>query len=134
MKTIEEIRDWLLENAVDNEGDLILSELDLSNFDGNVYIYGMKVKKSLHQNFQKVGEDLWQNGQIVRKDLHQDCQDVGESLWQDHQKVGEEFYNHKLNKNEYWEEKEFYVVRRNKLKEITLEELEKIGFKLKEEK
>ena len=113
MKTIEEIRDWLLANAVDNEGDLILSDLDLSDFDGDVYIDDMKVKKSLHQDCQKVGENL-----------HQDCQ-----------KVGGKFINQKLYPNEYWEEKEFCVVRKkridykeefiNKLESI-LQEIEKI--------
>ena len=112
MKTIKEIRDWLLENAVDNEGDLYLVGLDFSNFEGNVYINDMKVKKSLWQNYQKVGEDLYQTNQ----------------------KVGGDFYNHKLNEDEYWEEKRDCVVRIKKLKEITLEELEKMGFKLKEEK
>lgn len=112
MKTIKEIRDWLLENAVDEEGDLYLIGLDFSDFDGDVYINDMKVKRSLYQYYQ----------------------DVGESLYQDNQKVGKDFYNHKLNKDEYWEEEEFYVIRRNGLKEITLKELEKMGYKLKEEK
>ena len=112
MKTIKEIRDWLLENAVDDCGDLCLIGLDLSKFDGDVYINYMKVKKSLHQECQKVGEDLFQNGQ----------------------KVGENFYNHKLKDGEYWKEEATYVVRRKEVKEITLEELEKMGFKLKEEK
>lgn len=121
MKTIDEIKEWLLENAVDDEGDLYLIGLDFSDFDGNVYICNMKVKKNLFQNGQKVGEDL-----------HQDNQNVGENLSQDNQKVGKDFYNHKLNKDEYWEEEKFYVIRRNGLKEITLEELEKMGYKLKE--
>lgn len=120
MKKIGEIRDWLLENAVDEEGDLDLSDLDFSNFDGDVYICDMKVKKRLFQNYQKVGESLLQNNQIVDKDL-----------WQSYQKVGGEFYGHKLDENEYWDESKFYVVRRNKIKEITLEELEKMGYKLK---
>lgn len=123
MKTIKEIKNWLLENAVDEKGDLILSELDLSDFDGNVYINFMKVKRSLHQDCQNVGDSLWQCNQQVKKDL---CQE--------HQTVGESFYNHKLNDDEYWDDKEDCVIRRKKLKEITLEELEKMGFKLKEEK
>ena len=109
MKTIEEIRDWLLENAVDEDGDLNLSRLDFSDFNGDVFIEYMKVKKSLYQDYQEVGE----------------------SLCQGHQKVGKDFYSHKLNEDEYWEEKQFCVVRRKKLKEITLEELEKMGYKLK---
>ena len=112
MKTIQEIRDWLLENAVDEEGDLYLIGLDLSNFDGDVYISNMKVKKSLHQ----------------------DNQEVGENLYQENQNVGKDFFNHKLDKDEYWKEEATYVVRRKEVKEITLEELEKMGFKLKEEK
>lgn len=123
MKTIKEIRDWLLENAVDDKGDLILSDLDLSDFDGNVFICNIKVKKSLFQNFQKVGEDL-----------HQDCQDVGESLWQDHQNVGKEFYNHKLDKDEYWEEYKDYVVRIKRHKKITKQQLAEMGYELEEEK
>lgn len=45
MKTKQEIRDWLLENAVGFSGNLDLSDLDLSDFDGNVYINYMKVKR-----------------------------------------------------------------------------------------
>ena len=145
MKTIKEIKNWLLENAVDHSGDLDLSDLDLSDFNGNVYINHMKVKRSLYQDYQKVGENLFQNVQKVGKDLFQNNQDVdgslhqyyqkiGGSLHQYGQKVGGDFYNHKLNNDEYWEEKRDCVVRIKKLKEITLEELEKMGFKLKEEK
>lgn len=93
MKTIEEIRDWLLENAVDDCGDLCLIGLDLSKFDGNVYINHMKVKRNLFQDFQKVGENLYQA-----------FQNVGKSLYQSNQTVGEDFINHKLNEDEYWEE------------------------------
>lgn len=110
-KAKQEIRDWLLENATDDEGNLDLSDLDFSNFNGNVLIDNMKVKKSLNQSCQKVGEDLQQHDQ----------------------KVGKYFYNHKLNNDEYWEDCGPYVIRMRK-KEITLEELEKMGFKLKEEK
>lgn len=124
MKTIQEIRDWLLENAVNKDGDLDLSCLDFSDFDGNVYIDYMKVKKNLHQCCQNVGGDLLQHDQKV-----------GENLYQTNQEVVKDFYNHKLKNNEYWEEKGDFVIRRkNMLKEITLEELEKMGFKLKEEK
>lgn len=145
MKSIKEIRDWLLENAVDDKGDLILSDLDLSNFDGNVYICNMKVKKNLFQNYQEVGYVLYQEFQRVGKDLFQHNQQVGgellqnnqkvkENLFQCNQTVGKNFYNHKLKEDEYWKEEERCVVRKKKLKEITLEELEKMGFKLKEEK
>lgn len=45
-KAKQEIRDWLLENATDDEGNLDLSDLDFSNFNGNVLIDNMKVKKA----------------------------------------------------------------------------------------
>ena len=107
MKTIEEIKNWLLKNAVNDEGNLDLSNLDFSNFDGNVFINYMRVKRSLFQNRQEVGGDLLQNEQIVAEDLHQDYQTVGEN-----------FYNHKLDKGEYWDESKDFVIRRKKLKEI----------------
>ena len=134
MKKIEEIRDWLLKNAVDNDGDLYLNGLDLSDFDGNVYINYMKVKKKLYQDCQIVGGSLYQDCQNVGENLWQDNQIVGKDLMQQFQNVKGVFYNHKLNDDEYWKEEERYVIRKNKVKEITLEELEKMGLKLKEEK
>lgn len=86
----------------------------------------------MNQSYQEVGENLYQAFQKVDKDLFQDQQEVGENLYQENQEVDKYFYNHKLNEDEYWEEKETYVIRRKKLKEITLEELEKMGYKLKE--
>ena len=35
MKNKEEIKEWLLKNAVDEDGDLNLSELDFSDFAGD---------------------------------------------------------------------------------------------------
>lgn len=124
MKSKEYIKKWLLENAVDDKGDLILSDLDFSDFDGNVFISHMKVKRSLFQSHQEVGGDLLQNDQIV-----------AENLYQDNQNVGEDFINHRLDEDEYWKDDNHnnYVFRMRK-EEITLEELEKMGFKLKEEK
>lgn len=67
MLTKQEIKDWLLKNAVNDEGDLDLADLDFSDFDGDVLIYNMKVKKSLQQSFQIVGENLYQDFQRVGK-------------------------------------------------------------------
>lgn len=61
--TKEEIKKWLLENCINENGDLDLSCLDFSDFDGNVDISELKVKKSLNQSWQKVGGDLRQNYQ-----------------------------------------------------------------------
>lgn len=87
MLTKQEIKDWLLKNAVNDEGDLDLSDLDFSDFDGDVLIHSMKVKKSLYQDYQAV----WG------------------SLYQHNQQVGEDFINHKLKDGEYWEEKRWLV-------------------------
>ena len=69
-KTIEEVRDWLLENRVDIHGDLDLVGLDFSDFDGNVYIDGMKVKRDLMQNEHKVQGDLYQDGHEIKGDYY----------------------------------------------------------------
>lgn len=52
--TKEEIRDWLLKNCVDEKGDLNLRDLDFSDFDGNVDISFMSVKKTLLQRTNKL--------------------------------------------------------------------------------
>lgn len=78
-----EIKKWLLENCVNTKGDLILTGLDFSDFDGNVYISGMKVKKNLCQDCQTVGQDLWQDRQKVGQDLCQNLQEVKGQVYQD---------------------------------------------------
>lgn len=87
-----EIKKWLLENCVDTNGDLILSGLDFSDFDGDVYISEMKVKNNLFQSYQTVGVNLCQNYQIVGKVLYQYNQKVGQSLFQYLQEVGGNLY------------------------------------------
>ena len=59
MKTKTEIREWLLDNAVDEDGDLDLSGLDFSDFEVDVYIGNMKVQGSLDQCGQKVQGNLY---------------------------------------------------------------------------
>lgn len=63
MLSKEEIKKWMLKNCINENGDLDLSCLDFSDFDGNVNISELKVKKSLNQSWQKVGGDLRQNYQ-----------------------------------------------------------------------
>ena len=63
MLPIEEVKKWLIENRTNEIGDLDLSCLDFSDFEGDIDIGGMKVKKSLNQSWQKVGGDLRQNYQ-----------------------------------------------------------------------
>lgn len=88
MKTRQEIKEWIIANCVNEEGDIDLSSLDFSDFDGNVKTSRMKVKKSLLQGHQEVGESLIQLEQRVGDDLFQSRQIVGGYLFQTRQTVG----------------------------------------------
>lgn len=96
MKTKEEIKAWLLENAVDENGDLDLSCLDFSDFEGDVYIDGMVVKKDLVQNCQNVGGYLHQDFQEVEGNLYQNIQEVKGNLYQGNQEVEGNLYQSNL--------------------------------------
>ena len=106
-----EVVNWLWENCRDKDGDLRLDGLDLTIFD-----------------------DVYFRGNKIRNDLDLSHQEVGGSLFQDHQKVKRNFINHKLAEDEYWKDYITHVIRKKKTKEITLGELESLGYKLKEEK
>lgn len=103
MKTIKEIKNWLLENAVDHSGNLDLSYLDFSDFEGDIFINHMKVKGDLWQNFQEVEGDICQGFQATCGNLYQDCNNVRGDLYQIMQRVNGKFFNHKLEDDEYWE-------------------------------
>ena len=75
----KEIVEWLWENCRDEDNNLILSGLDLRDFN-NVYF----------------------SRNLINQDLIQANQTVGGDLYQHNQKVKGKFYNHKLEKNEYW--------------------------------
>lgn len=107
MKDIVEIRDWLLENAVDEDGNLVLSDLDFSDFEGNVYIDDMKVKYYLSQSRHEVEGNLSQSYQKVKGNFHNVNNEYGGELYE--------------------------MPSTQLLKEITLEELSELGYKLKGE-
>ena len=69
MKKIEDLRDYLLANYVDKDGDLFIRGLDFSDFDGNVYIIDMKVKRDLSQSGLEVEGKLIQSKQKVQGNL-----------------------------------------------------------------
>ena len=96
MKKIEELRNYLLENYVDEYGDLDMGGLDFSDFEVDVYIGNMKVQG-----------DLFQSGQEVQG-----------NLYNRHNKYSGHLYEEPSTKL---------------LKEITLDELAKLGYKLKGE-
>lgn len=56
MKTMEEAKNWLLDNCINENGDLDLSGMDFSGFDGNVLIAGIKVKNILVKETETTGE------------------------------------------------------------------------------
>ena len=77
MKEIKELKKYLLENFVDEYGDLMIRHLDLSDFDGNVYRGYWKVKGDLRQRANKVKGDLHQDSNEVKGDLDQ----YGNEVW-----------------------------------------------------
>lgn len=156
MRSPETIKQWLLKNCVDKEGNLDISNLDFSDFNGDVYFshikvkqtlyqFGQEVKGDLRQSFQHVNgkivqnqqttdSDLYQNYQVVKGNLYQFIQSVKGDLEQYGQTVKGKFINHKLSKNEHWENYGIEsVIKVKELKPITKEELLKKGYNLKEE-
>ncbi|MEG0282570.1 MAG: hypothetical protein RR662_05275 [Clostridia bacterium] len=75
MKTKQEIKEWILENCVDKNGDLDLSNLDFTDFKGDINISGMLVKRNLYQDYQEVGWNLYQSHQKASR-LFQHSQKV----------------------------------------------------------
>lgn len=118
-KDINEIRDWLLENRVNEYGDLDLVGLDFSDFCGDVYIDEMKVKGDLYQSLHNVQGDLLQSRHNVQGDLAQGYQEVQGDYFSKGTKVGGDIEFDEPTKQ---------------LKKITLDELEEMGYELMEER
>lgn len=83
MLTKKEIKNWLLENCVNEIGVLDLRGLDFSDFDGVVDISHMNVKIRLFQGCQKVGGDIFQYGNCAGGDIFQEEQTAGGCVIQD---------------------------------------------------
>ena len=83
--TKDDLKVILLDNFVKNyeNGELYLDliDLDFSDFNGDIYIAGMKVKENLYQSCQEVKGDLFQDNQEVKGDLYQDYQEVKGDLY-----------------------------------------------------
>lgn len=82
MLSKEEIEKWLLENCVDEQGDLRMTDLDFSDFKGFIDIGNWKVAGDLYQNEQHVKGNLYQNYQEVEGDLRQERQEVSGTLYE----------------------------------------------------
>lgn len=87
MINIEEVKKWLIANCLDERGNLNISGLDFSDFNGDIDISGMRVKGDLYQNCQEVKGDLRQSCQKVEGNLYQGSQKVEGDLQQSLQKV-----------------------------------------------
>ena len=127
MKKTEELRNYLLENYVSEDGDLILSGLDFSDFDGNVYIDGMKVKGNLSQCGHEIQGSLYQCGHEVQGHLSQHGHEVQGDLFQSrHEVQGNLFNENNKYGGDLYEEPSTKL-----LKEVTAEELAELGYTLK---
>ena len=92
MLSREEIKKWLLDNCVDCNGDLNLSDLDFNDFEGDIFINHWKVKHNMWFQKHEVDSDLWQGHQVVQGDLNQSWQIVMNELNQYHQEVQGDLY------------------------------------------
>ena len=111
MLSREEIKKWFLDNCVDCNGDLDLSDLDFNDFEGDIFINRWKVKHNmrfqqhkvdgdLNQSNQRVKGNLWQSLQVVKGNLSQSHQRVRGDLYQWDQFVFGDLWSQKLNKDE----------------------------------
>ncbi len=129
----------LLELFTDEDGDLYLSWLDFSDFDGDVWVSGLKVKKDLRLNDNMVKGNLWQNSCVVEGDLYQSYHEVKGNLYQDEQTVKGNLYQsyQKVEGNYYATSikvkgKIVFQEPTKMLKKITLQELKEMGYELEE--
>ena len=132
--TNDEKRDWLLENCVNKNGNLVISDIDLSKFKGNVILSGWKIGGNADLSFWEVKGDLDQSCQKVNGDLDQSCQ-TAENITQHCQNVSKDLVSQKLKEDEEWvsfQGSDYAVIRAKKLKEISKDELAEMGYKLKE--
>lgn len=127
-KTIEEVRDWLLENRVNKYGYLDLAGLDFSDFCGDVFIDGMKVNGSLSQDEHSVKRDLFQSRHNVQGHLYQSNHDVQGDLFQGLHDVQGNYHSAgiKVGGNISFDKPT------KQLKKITLDELKEMGYELVE--
>ena len=136
MKTKQEIEKWLLENCVDENGNLVIRNIDLSKFKGNVILDSWKIGASANLSFWEVKGNLYQYYQKVNGNLYQSFQSA-KNLYQHCQNVSKDLVSQKLKEDEEeewvdWRGSDRAVIRAKKLKEISLDELAEMGYKLKE--
>ena len=137
MLSKKEIRKWLLKNCIDGIGDLNLSGLDFSGFNGDVKISHMKVKRDLVSEYQNVGGSLFQGHQKVGKYLFQGGQIVGGHLKQNYQKVKGNIYQNNQSADRVLQDENSHSILDKEEKEFLEERLrpfkDEIGYIIKDE-
>ena len=117
MKDINEIRDWLLNNAVDTDGDLMLNGLDFSEFEGRVYLENMRVKNSLYFCSAKANM-IDQSYQVAKENIYQHNNKADVIISNN---------NEEIEKNEDW----CIVIETKKRAEMTQSQIEeKLGYRI----
>lgn len=104
-KTIKDLKDYLLENYVDENGDLSIRGLDFSDFDGDVVFSQFKVKGDLYQGHHEVGGNLSQGYHEVKGELFQGFQEVEGDLYQtDHEVKGNLWQDRQEGEGRLWQD------------------------------
>ncbi len=115
-----QVKEWLLANCINEFGDLDLGYLDFSDFDGDVCIDNLTVKK-----------DLYLNNAKVKGSIYQEDQKAGQDIFQGEQEFGGVLLTQNTSGLIFVENWDMGVVYKNKKEKLTLEEIEeKLGFKV----
>ena len=88
----KELKEFLLKSCVNEYGELDLSDLDFSDFCGDITFNGLKAKRNVDVGCMDVGGDLYQCDQHVHGNLIQDNQVVGGDITQNNQSVGGDLF------------------------------------------
>lgn len=75
----------LLVECKNKDGIIDLSDLDFSKYEVGVNLSNIKVKHSLWQNHQQVGDSLFQDTCIVGENIYQDSHIVFKNIYQTEQ-------------------------------------------------
>ena len=84
-KTIDEVRDYLIENRTYEGKDfkyLDLTGLDFTNFDGNIVLNNIHTNNNLLQSFHTVKGNIWQTEHEVEGSISQDAHHVKGDVYQ----------------------------------------------------
>ena len=78
--TKKELVHIIIENFVDEDGNINLSGLDFSEYKGDVILNGLKSGGSIYEIHQSAEKDIVQYCQTARKNIMQVCQMAGKEI------------------------------------------------------